>query len=203
MPSSTSEPAFTRPALRQAQSSGWNWPYLKPIHKQKQPLASAAGPPSAPHSLRAPSEKSIKWADAKGSQSFTPPNQVSLPPSSILIKPPSEKNNKSTSLKGSHSSTPPSQISLPQSPTSSKPPSEKSSKSTSLKGYQSFTPPSQISLVPSPISSKPLSEKLRDPEDAPRNPSVPVASPLAAEELKSNAMVEESAFQFRMTDQGT
>ncbi|MCJ1299146.1 hypothetical protein MMC08_001937 [Hypocenomyce scalaris] len=91
MSSSTSGSAPKRPQLI---STGWSWPHLVPI-KQKQPLASAAGPFSASPSVRAPSEKSTKSTSPKASQRFRSPRQTSfsLPP--ISSKPSSVKSGSS------------------------------------------------------------------------------------------------------------
>lgn len=128
MPTSTSGLASTRPQLRQAQSVGWSWPRLLPI-PQKNPLASAAGPPSAPDSVRAPSEENSKSPSPQDSQEFRSRNQVSRPPSPISSKPPSEKSTKSPTPKDSQIFKSPSRTSLPSSIVSSKTLGEKSQNS--------------------------------------------------------------------------
>lgn len=128
MSTSTSGPASTRPQLRQAQSVGWSWPRFIPI-PQKHPRASAAGPPSAPNSVRAPSEDNNKSPSSQGSQEFRSSNQVSLPSSRISSKPPSEKSTKSPTPKDTQIFEQPSQTSLPSTLVSSKTPSEESQNS--------------------------------------------------------------------------
>lgn len=128
MSNSTSGAASTRPQVRQAKSVGWSWPRLVPL-PQKQSLASAAGPPSAPNSVRAPSEKDNKSPSSQASQELRTPNQISLPPSPISSTPLKETSSKSPTPKDSQVFKQPRQISLPPTLVSSKTPSEKSQNS--------------------------------------------------------------------------